>query len=494
MKEILAFVPFLILFTILGFTRIQSYIATSAAMFVTGVMALFLWKTSADIICFSALEGVITALIPIIWVIFAAVFTYFVSVETGAMDEIKNFLIRICPDLRIQAVLIAFCFGGFLESIAGFGTAVAIPTAMLISLGFEPVAAAIVCLVANSVPVAFGALGIPVIVLSSLTGLDQGLLTNHVAIQLTLFAFLVPLAIVLLAGKGNKPEFRVCMDSLLIGMAFSAIQLFVAFIAGPELVAIAASLGSLVFYIIIQHFRNPKAESILSKNIFMALVPFIILLALVIITRLFDIPFLKRFPFLITLELKGHPVRIDYLTTPGTILLFSAIVGGFMQGITLNKISGLLLKTFLKIKLSCITIISILILAKIMGASGMITSVAKMIASISGVFFPLIAPILGAMGTFVTGSDTSSNILLGELQKQTAISTGFDPSWVAASNTAGATAGKMISPQSISVAAATVGIESRQNEIFRKTFLYCLIYVTVLGIMVYFGALIIKNN
>ena len=489
MQSLAGLIPFLILFVTLGFTRIPAYIAAVITMLITCVMAFFIWHAPLMHIYHSAMEGIITAILPILWVIFAAVFTYFVSLETGAMDEIKNFLIKICPDMKIQAVLIAFCFGGFLEAVAGFGTAVAIPTAMLISIGFEPVSAAIVCLVGNSVPVAFGALGIPVLVLANVTGLDVKLLTKYIAVQLFVFAFLVPLAMAFLSDTKKKPDFRVCADVLFIGLVFALVQIIVAFFAGPELVAIAASLSSLVSYVIFERIRNPKPDRIMTGKVLLSILPFIILLLLVLVTRLINIPFLNRFPFVITLDFTGHPVRIDYLTTPGTILLFSAITGGICQGITFRKIFKIMLMTALKIKWTCVTIISILILAKVMGASGMITSVASMIAGVSGRFFPLMAPLLGAMGTFVTGSDTSSNILLGELQKQTAISTGYDPSWITASNTAGATAGKMISPQSISVAAATVGIESRQNEIFRKTILYCFIYVLLLGCLIYAVAL-----
>lgn len=485
MDGLLGLIPFLMLFVALGFTSIRAHLAALATMVVTCSMAVSFWQAPPMQVAAAAAEGIMVALVPIIWVIFAAVFTFQVCTETGAMEDIRRLLIRICPDLRIQAVLIAFCFGGFLEAVAGFGTAVAIPAAMLISIGFEAVPAAVICLVANSVPVAFGVLGIPAITLANITQLDLTTLCRYIGLQLLPFAVLVPLGIALLANRGRRLEGRVLIDVLLIGAVFSAVQTGVAFFAGAELVAVAASLASLCFYIALQRLRQPQADSLFSRQLLRAVLPFAILLVLVLITRLIDIPFLKRVPCLVTLTFTGHPVKVDWLTTPGTLLLVAAVVGGLIQGVGWRRLVTVLGQAAGKVKWTSVTIVSILVVAKVMASSGMIMSVATMIAGLSGAFFPLIAPLLGAMGTFVTGSDTSSNILLGELQKQTALSTGYDPHWIAAANTTGATAGKMISPQSLSIATTTLGIESRQRDIFRQTFLYCLIYVLLLGVLIY---------
>jgi lactate permease len=487
-QGLIGFIPFLALFGMLAFTRIPAYLATLATMLGTWVLASALWHAPSAALTHAATEGAVTAVLPILWVIFAAIFVYFVSTETGAMDVIRNMLCRACPDLRIQAVLIAFCFGGFLEAVAGFGTAVAIPTAMLITLGCNPVAAATVALVANSVPVAFGALGIPVIALANVTHLDVSTLTRHIAVQLALFAVLVPVGLAKLADRSRPLEGWVVRDALLIGVVFSATQVSVAFVAGPELVAVVASLFSLVLFLVIQQWRSPEAKGLFTLALLRATLPFLILLVLVLVTRLISIPVLQKPPFSSTMTATGHPVKLDFATTPGTLLLLAGVIGGLIQGLRPARLGGLLWKTAKTIKWTSVTIVSILILAKVMTVSGMISSVAVQIAHVSGAMFPSIAPLLGALGTFVTGSDTSSNILLGELQRQTAISTGYDPAWVTASNTTGATAGKMISPQSIAIACSTVGIESRQREIFRKTILYCALYVVAVGLLVWIGA------
>jgi lactate permease len=487
---IIGMIPFVVLFVGLVGTKFKSYVTGTATLAVASLLAFFAWHTPLPVIGFAALEGVCIAILPILWVIFAAIFTYHISVETGAMDVIKARLKEITPDLNVQAVLIAFCLGGFLESVAGFGTAVAIPTAMLMSMGFHPVRSAVISLVANSVPVAFGALGIPVIVLSKITALDLALLTKYVAIQLAPFAFLVPLALLFLANGGVKGLRRSVWDTLFIGIIFTVVQTAVALFVGPELVAVAGSLSSLGFYALYRRLvtRTGGSES---GRLAVAVINYVILLVLVLATRLPDIHILKEFPFVLKMPIGTHTFTVDWLTTPGTLLIISAIAGGMIQGLAAKSLIQIMGVTARKIVPSALTIISIVALAKVMGYSGMILSVAGTLTAFSGSFYPLIAPVLGALGTFVTGSDTSSNILLGELQKNAAVNTGYSPEWIAASNTAGATAGKMISPQSISVAASTVGI-TQEREIIRTTIWFCLGYAVILGIYIFIAASLMR--
>lgn len=487
---LIGLIPFLVLFTGLVATKFKSYVTGLVTLGVAALLAFFAWHTPLPVIGFSALEGLLIALFPIIWVIFAAVFTYHIGVETGAMEVIKARLSMITPDLNVQAVLIAFCLGGFLESVAGFGTAVAIPTAMLMSLGFHPVRSAVISLVANSVPVAFGALGIPVIVLAKITSLDLALLTKYVALQLAPFAFLVPLAILFLATGGLKGLRRSVWDTLFIGFSFTLVQTIVALFVGPELVAVAGSLASLALYAVYRRIVSRTAGKD-NGALFIAVVNYLILLVLVLVTRLADISVLKAYPFVLTFPVGSHSFSIDWLTTPGTLLFISAVLGGVIQNVRAKALFAIMRKTAVRMAPSALTIISIVALAKVMGYSGMILSVAAGITAVSGAGYPLIAPVLGALGTFVTGSDTSSNILLGELQRNAALNTGYSPEWIAASNTAGATAGKMISPQSISVAASTVGI-TQEREIIRTTIWFCLGYAVVLGAYVYAVALLLK--
>ncbi|MFH1768584.1 MAG: L-lactate permease [Candidatus Omnitrophota bacterium] len=473
-------IPFLLLFIGLSATKFKSHVVTLFVLAVIIVLSFF-WHMTVDKLAVAAIEGVITALVPITWVIFAAVFTYFVSVETGAMDVVKKFLLDITPDINVQVVIIAFCLGGFLESIAGFGTAVAIPTAMLISIGIKPLKAAVLCLIANSVPVAFGALGIPVIVLSGVTSLDLSLLTKYVAIQLMPFAVLVPVALVLINNETIKGIKRSLLETLFIGVFFTVGQTLTAFFLGPELPALMGSTISLFFFVLYKKFGKKMAY----KKVSWAVINYIILFLLVVLTRLIFKEGLKRPCFNLVIPVGGHTIRIDYLSTPGTLLFVSAVAGGLFQGLRLKKMGQLIIMTVNRIKFSALTIINIVVLAKIMGYSGMISSVAGLVAFVSGRYYPLFAPVIGAIGTFVTGSDTSSNILFGELQKKTALSIGAEPAWITASNTSGATAGKMISPQSISVAASTIGLGAEENKIIRVTMVYCLGYVLILGLYVF---------
>jgi lactate permease len=484
MAGMIGMIPLFILFGLLGFTRIPAHAATPFALAVAWLLAGFYWEASANLLAAAAGAGVITAFFPIIWVIFAAVFVFFVCTESGAIETIRQSLVRICPERGLQAVLIAFCFGGFLEAVAGFGSAVAIPTAMLIALGFEAVGAVLICLVANSVPVAFGALGIPLIVLAQETDLELMQLTRYCALQLFPFAVLVPLVVCLLAGQGQPLRRRMVLEVVLIGFVFASVQTLAAFFIGPELVAIAASLASMAFYLLLFRLRNPQAEKIMTRSLVRALSPFLLLLLLVLTTRLLDFPVLKTAPFTFVIGLHRESLKIDWLITPGTLLLLSAALGGLAQGLNLVQMRSLLWKTFVRIRWTVITVVCIVVTAKVMTASGMIESAATLTAVLAGAYYPLIAPLLGALGTFVTGSDTSSNILLGQLQKQTALSTGFDPHWLVASNAAGATAGKMISPQSIAVATAAIGIESRQRDVFRAALAYCAVYVLLMGVLV----------
>ena len=487
---LIGFIPFIILFAGLTATKFKSYFTGAFTLAVTAALAFFLWQTPAHIIGYGILEGFYIALMPILWVIFSAVFTYHISVETGAMDVIKKRLGDITPDINVQAVLITFCLGGFLESVAGFGTAVAIPTAMLMSLGFNPVKAAVLALVANSVPVAFGALGIPVIVLSKITSLDLALLTKYVALQLAPFAFFVPLALLIIANDGIKGIKKSVPDILLIGFLFSAIQTVIGVFVGPELVAVAGSLFSLIVYTVYRRIST-RTHGGDYRTLFIAVINYIILLVLVLGTRLPDIAALKEWPFIIKFTIGGHPASVDFFTNPGTLLFASAIIGGLIQGLSAKKLSFLTVFTARKIIPSALTILSIVALAKVMGYSGMIISVAAALTAFAGSGYPLIAPLIGALGTFVTGSDTSSNILLGELQKNAAINTGYSPEWITAANTSGATAGKMISPQSISVAASTVGIK-RESDIIRTTIFFCAGYAILMGIYVFAVALLLK--
>lgn len=486
-----AFLPFAVLLAGLGLTRLPSYIVSSATLLLTLVLAAILGKP-AELLLNAVLYGAGFALLPIVWVIFAAVFTYFVSVRTGAIETIKHSLSALSDDRHIQAVIIAFCFGGFLEGVAGFGTAVAIPTAMLISIGIEPVRAAVIALVANSVPVAFGALGIPVIALADITGLNLLVLTRYVALQLLPFALLVPPAIVLISNGGIRGMLRPVIEAAGIGLAFCIAQTATAFWIGPELVAVFGALGALTVYAAVKSLSKKRSAPAAKTSppgpgLIFALSNYLVLFALVLMTRVLlpglGIEWLKHSPFLWKVQVGAHAWKIDWLSTPGTLLFISAIAGALLNSLKAREVWGALAETAWKMKASTATIVTIVPLAYVMGDTGMIAAAAAVLAAGAGSFYPFFAPAIGGLGTFVTGSDTTSNILLGRLQKETALRLDLSAEWICASNTSGATAGKMISPQSIAVAAATTGIRE-EKTILQKTVLYFAVYLFVLGLFI----------
>lgn len=511
----IAFIPLLWLLTSLGVLKMPAHKATIIGLAVSAIIAVIAWNMPVSLMLKAALEGVVMAVWPILWVILAAIFTYNVSVETGAMDKMRDQIASLSDDRRIQALLIAWGFGAFLEAAAGFGTAVAIPAAILIGLGFEPLAAAVLCLIANTVPVAFGAVGIPVTTLAQVADLPVMDLTYDIALQLTPFVIIIPAGLILMMTRSAAGLKGVTGAALVAGISFAIPQLLIAKFVGPQLTAIGASIVSMAATALwaknfppaqIWHFpfegtkgtekRKIGVRAADNQTVFdqvAAWAPYLLILVFILATSPL-VPTLNtafghvKSYILIYNAPGGKPLAIDWLLTPGTLIVIAAIIGGFIQGATAAGLVKILYKTFVNLKKTSITIISIVALAKIMSYSGMVAAIALALAKVTGSAYPLLAPALGALGTFVTGSDTSANVLFGPLQKQTALQIGVDPTWIAASNTTGATAGKMISPQSIAIATTATGQSGKEGEILAITFKYCLGYVILAGLLVYFFA------
>lgn len=471
----------------------------------------------------ASLEGVAVALFPIVWVIISALFVYNISLETGAMQKIKQMLSYISSDRRIQALLLAFSFGGFLEAAAGFGTAVAIPAGILTAMGFNPMLAASVCLIANTIPVAFGVLGIPVITLAQVTSLPLDTLTLYTAIQLVPFVILLP-AVLIFAVTGNVKNIKGIIGvSMASGLSFAAGQTAAAVLLGPEPAAVIGSLLSLSVIVVwmkispvkeIWLFKgeisggrdvnmiSSRAKSNEPKGITLmqALAswsPYLIILFLIFVTRFIPyLNFLNEYPFVLKRQFyfggSGKQISFQLATGSGTILFIAAFAGGLIQGASMGKLAGILWKTFVQVKKTIVTVISIVVLAKVMSYSGMSGVAATALVSVGHSFYPLIAPLIGALGTFLTGSDTSSNVLFGNLQKQAAVQLGMNQEWLAAANASGATAGKMISPQSIAIATAAAGLSGNEGKILNTTVKYCIVYVIAMGLVVYFLAPVIR--
>lgn len=483
-----ALAPIAALLLALGWLRLPAPLVTPAVALGTMIVSLLVFHAGPAVVFSSALEGMALALWPIMLVVVAALFTYEVANATGYLRVIESFLTGITNDRRLQVLILAWGFGGFLEAVAGYGTAVAIPASILIVLGFDPVFASVICLVANTVPTAFGAVGIPVITLAQLTGLDARLLSAPIALQLTPFLILIPFFLVMLTGGGLKALRGVWTITLASGLSFAAVHLWAALALGPELPALLGSAVSLAITVWLAGRANPSpAPSLEVGRLLTAGLPYLLMFALILLTSPLVAPIhetLKTVSSSLSLT-EGRPLKFYWIATPGVAILAAAFLGGRIQGASWKTLGVLLTKTVVKLGATFVTVMSILAMARVMGNTGMTTVLAQSLTTWAGGLYPALAPLLGALGTFVTGSDTSSNILFGQLQAEVAAKLGQSPFWLASANTAGATAGKMISPQSLAVAVSATGLSGQESSLLRGTLPVCLAYVLVLGLMVF---------
>lgn len=495
---LIALVPIVLLMVFLGVMKMPGTKACPIALAATLLLAMAVWKMPAMIALSAAGEGVALALWPIMLVIIAAIFTYNLSLHTKSMDVIKNMLTSITTDQRILALILAWGFGGFLESVAGFGTAVAIPAGIMAALGFDPLLAAVVCLVANTTPTAFGGIGLPTMTLAKIAGLDPTRLAFAAAIQTTLLSMVVPVIVVMLAGKSVKAVKGVLAVTLTACIAYSMPALLIAKFVGVELPAVIGSVICMISMIVVTKvfYKNTAArdaEKISAKQGVLAWLPYILILVFILGTSSL-VPAVNKSLSSINTAVKiyqgtgAKPYVFTWIATPGTLIILAALIGGLVQGAKLGEISSVFGKTVKQMVPTGITILSIVALAKVMGYSGMINSIAKVLVVATGGAYPLVAPIIGGLGTFVTGSATSANVLFGGLQVEVAKSLGLNQYWLAAANMSGATIGKMISPQSIAIASAAVGLSGSEGKILSSALKFCVAFLVIMGITVFFGA------
>ena len=493
----IAMIPVLWLIVSLGVLKMPAHKTCSFTVILTLAIAIICWRMKFIDGITATVEGMAIALWPILLVIVAALFTYNLAVETKTMDVIKKMLSSITTDKRIQVLILAWGFGGFLEAVAGYGTAVAIPASILASLGFNPLFAAVICLLANTVPTAFGALGIPVTTLATVTGLEVVHLSYVTSIQLAGFIVLIPFLLVILTEKSIKALKGVIGITLVSGITFAVPQIFIAKYLGADLPALVASICSMACTILMAKAMNKekvetKEDKIGLKEGVLAWLPYILLCGLILIAS----PLVPSINSLLAKASSNIHIytgdatsttAFSWINTPGMMILIATFIAGLIQKLKFTYMLDVLKRTIIQLKTSFITIMSIVAISKIMSHSGMTSSISFGLCAITGSFYPLIAPLLGAIGTLVTGSDTSANILFGALQTEAAKSLSIDPYWIAAANTAGATAGKMISPQSIAIATSATGLIGSEGKILSTTVKYCLGYVIILGLIVYFG-------
>ena len=508
---LLAMLPIIWLIIALSGLKMAGHVACPIALIITVIEALFLWKQKIIDVLTGGLEGFAMAIWPICLVIVAAVFTYNLVVHTKNMELIKKMLTSVSKDKRILVLIISWGFGGFMEGMAGFGTAVAIPAGILCGLGFDPIFAAMICLVANTTPVAFGSIGIPTVTAANVTGFSPHMTASYVVLQLAIMVILVPFFLVFITGKhegakGLGDYKEILFITLMSGVSFLIPQYLTAKFIGAELPAVIGSVCSMAVTIILAKVmlkgksskfdveleEDENEESLTVKDALVAWSPFILVLVFLLLTSTLvpaihdPLSAIKSDVPIYTGE-GASPYTFTWVATPGILILIAAFIGGIIQKCPIGEIFGVLGKTIVQMLKTIITIMAVLATAKIMGYSGMTQSIADFIVRVTGSFYPLVAPLIGSIGTFVTGSSTSSSVLFSKLQASTGAELNINQIWLVAANTVGSTAGKIISPQSIAVATAATATVGKESEILTKVIKYFVLFAVIYGLVCYFG-------
>jgi lactate permease len=542
LTAIVALIPILYFFWALAIKRMKGHVAGLTTLLLALVIAVVAYKVPVGMAVMSATQGAVYGILPIGWIIIASVFLYKLTVKTGQFDIIRHSVLSITEDRRLQALLVAFSFGAFLEGAAGFGAPVAISAALLVGLGFNPLYAAGLCLIANTAPVAFGAIGIPVIAMEGPTGIAAKEISKMIGRQLPFLSVFIPFYLVFIMA-GWKKTVEVLPAILVSGVSFALTQFLTSNYLGPELPDILSSLISLFALAIFLKFWKPKSifrfkaeaeiaatataaapikktiknqEHFTGAQIFKAWSPFLVLTATI---SIWGIPTVKlaltgtyvgtnallKFVNSIGLALSYHPIvpllnnkianaagvpipqvyKLEVLAAAGTAILIAALITKFIVGITWKNWAITFGETLNELKFPILTIASVVGFAYVTNTAGMSTTLGMALAKTGSVFFPFFSPFLGWLGVFITGSDTSANVLFANLQKVTATSIGMNPVLALAANSSGGVTGKMISPQSIAVACAAVGLAGKESELFRFTIKHSIFLVIIVGIIVF---------
>ena len=535
LSALVAALPVIVLLGLLGLLRVRAHYAALAGLATALLVALLVYGVPAPMATAALVNGALFGLFPIGWIVLTAMFVYDITVATGAFEVVKGSIAGMASDRRIQVLLIAFCFGAFLEGSAGFGTPVAISAAMLIGLGFRPVPAAGLSLIGNTAPVAFGAIGTPILTLAGVTNLPVDTLSAMVGRQLPFFALIVPFWLVW-ALAGRTATLEVWPAALTAGASFGLVQFLVSNLIGPELVDILASLVSIGSLLLLVRFWQPRSiwrfeherddvpstatqrpegpgaanrrsptdtPALARQDTRRAWVPWVMLGVSVL---LWGLPQVKGFlndiysasisvPFLDMEVVRVPPVVATpsptaavFAWTPlsatGTALLFTAIGAALYLRLRPGEVGRILLGTLRRVKTSLLTIAAMLAIAYTSRFAGLDASMGLAFAS-TGALFAFFSPLLGWLGVALTGSDTSSNALFGNLQQITAQQAGLSPVLTTAANSSGGVMAKMIDAQSIVVAGVATGQQSKEGEILRYGFWHAVALGCLMGVLVF---------
>lgn len=508
-----AALPVVFLFWALAVRRMNGHVAGLCTTGVALAVAVAVYRMPVGIALASTVQGALYGLFPIGWIVIAAVFLYRITVESGQFETIKNSIASITEDRRLQALLIAFSFGAFLEGAAGFGTPVAISAAMLVGLGFEPIYAAGLCLIANTAPVAFGAIGTPVVVAGQVTGIDDHAISQMVGRQLPLLSLLIPFWLVF-TMSGRRGVKEVWPAALVSGGSFAVAQWATSNFLGPLLPDIISSLVSILCLVLFLRVWKPRrvfrfdgegaaatAPVPGARAVLGAWSPFIVLTILVGCWGIRPVKALLdrltvAFPFPFVHEAVIHPAggrpiasvfTLNWLSATGTVILLAALCSMAIARMGPAQGARLFSRTLKSLAAPLVTVAAVLGFAYIGNSSGMTTTMGMALAS-TGSVFPFFSPVLGWLGVFMTGSDTSANAVFGRLQSVSAERIGMSQVLAVAANSSGGVTGKMISPQSIAVACAATGLVGRESSLFRFTVRHSLLLVAIIGVMTYLQA------
>ncbi|MEV0035579.1 L-lactate permease [Streptomyces sp. NPDC050804] len=511
LSALVAALPLATVLILLGVIRMKAHLAGLTGL---GVAVLVGWLTFGMPLgqtLSAGAAGVLFGLFPIMWIVVNALWVYRLTVRTHHFDILRRSFGRLSDDPRIQALVIAFCFGALLEALAGFGAPVAICSVMLVALGFDPVKAAIVSLVANTAPVAFGAMGTPVVTLAQVTGLPLDTVASVVGRQTPLLALVVPLVLIGLVD-GRRGLRETWVPALACGVAFAVAQFAASNYVSAQLADIGAALAGAAALVAVPSARKPAAEPVRvavltgvrsedldqedpRPEVLRAYAPYGLI---VVIFSVAQIPPVKDllakatqvfdWPFLDVADSAGKPVGANVFSLPlvatgGTLVLlagvFTAVVLGVRAGDAAREWAG----TVYELRYAILTVTSVLALAYVMNLSGQAATIGHFVAG-AGAGLAFLSPVLGWFGVAVSGSDTSANALFGALQVTAANESGLSPELLAAANSSGGVLGKMISPQNLTIACAAVGLAGKEGDLLRKVLPWSLGLLLVMCLIV----------
>jgi L-lactate transport len=522
LSALVAAIPIFTLLYLLGVRRLPSWKAALSGLGAAIAVAIFVYSMPVARVVSSVGLGAAFGLLPIGYVVFTAILLYRVTVETGKFEIIKDSIGGLTEDRRLQALLIAFAFGAFIEGASGFSTPVAVSAAMLAGLGFSPFYAASICLLANTAPVAYGAIGTPVLTLQTVTSLPLGQLSAAVGRICAPISLWVPAYLIAVMG-GWRALRHVLPAVAVCGVSFATTQLLVSNCLGPQLTDILASLAAMGALTLLLLVWRPKDQFTLegghavdtvakrhpAREVLAAWAPYAILVVFVLAWGLCKTPLNKltvsfNWPGLDAQILQVPPVvtsaapyraayKFDWLATPGTACLLAALFSALVLGMSPARFWKVLAATGRQLFFSELTIATVLALAYLMNYSGATATLGLALAA-TGAVFPFFSAFLGWLGVFLTGSDTSANALFGNLQVVTANRLGLNPVLMAAANSSGGVMGKMISLQSIAIAAAATGMAStEESKLFRFTLRHSIILAGAIGVVVVLYAYVVPQ-